>query len=305
MINAEGQYDERLPLQYGRHERRQSWTYIENGMGAIVNALAGASRAAGADIRTGEAVTGVRVEAGRVAGVATSSGAEYGADVVVASGGARELFEELVGREHLPADFLQTHVAPLFTTESVFMLHLGVDYDPSVHQNGAALCYYYLTYDIDESIRLCQDGVYHEGDDGFLVYIPSVHSPEMAPPGHHAVTLYTIAPNHPTGGTWQENKDEWAEKLLDIAERFVPGLREHEQVRVVLTPEDFRQRTHLARHAFGGCVPHVKIPPPPHETPVPGLWFVGAQSEVYGGVAGAMTGSKRVVERILDATRKG
>ena len=61
--------------------------------------------------------------------------------------------------------------------------------------------------------------------------------------------------------------------------------------------------TALEQHAFGGCVPHVKIAPPPHETPVPGLWFVGAQSEVYGGVAGAMTGSKRVVERILDATR--
>jgi phytoene dehydrogenase-like protein len=84
----------------------------------------------------------------------------------------------------------------------------------------------------------------------------------------------------------------------------VPGLREHEQVRVVLTPEDLRRRTHLARHAFGGCVPHVKIPPPPHETPVPGLWLAGSQSEAYGGVAGAMTGAKRVVERILSATRK-
>jgi phytoene dehydrogenase-like protein len=82
------------------------------------------------------------------------------------------------------------------------------------------------------------------------------------------------------------------------------GLLSSLLVRVVLTPEDFRQRTHLQQHAFGGCVPPVKIPPP-HETPVPGLWFVGAQSEVYGGVAGAMTGSKRVVERILDATRKG
>jgi len=73
---------------------------------------------------------------------------------------------------------------------------------------------------------------------------------------------------------------------------------------VVLTPEDFRQRTHLEHHAFGGCVPHVKIRAPPHEAPVTGLWLVGAQSEVYGGVAGAMTGSKRVVERILGTTRK-
>jgi phytoene dehydrogenase-like protein len=49
-----------------------------------------------------------------------------------------------------------------------------------------------------------QEGVYHEGEDGFLVYIPSVRSPEMAPSGHHAVTVYTIAPNHPTNGGWKE-----------------------------------------------------------------------------------------------------
>jgi len=45
MINAQGRYDERVPPQYGRGEHRQSWTYIKNGMGAIVNTLTGTAGA--------------------------------------------------------------------------------------------------------------------------------------------------------------------------------------------------------------------------------------------------------------------
>ncbi|MHA1454949.1 MAG: hypothetical protein ACTSXN_13195 [Promethearchaeota archaeon] len=40
-INAESQHDERVPLDYGGHQHRQSWSYIENGMGTIIAALAG------------------------------------------------------------------------------------------------------------------------------------------------------------------------------------------------------------------------------------------------------------------------
>jgi phytoene dehydrogenase-like protein len=201
-----------------------------------------------------------------------------------------------VGREHLPDDFLRDHVDNLSTTESVFMVHLGVNYDPSVYQHGSALCYYYLTYDVDRGIRECEEGIYHEGKDGFLIYIPSVHSPGMAPPGHHAVTVYTIAPNNPTNGTWMDDRESWAQKLLDLAEQQVPGLREHLVTKVILTPEEFRQRSHLANHAFGGCPPRLDQTPPKHKTPIEGLWFVGAQSEAYGGVTGAMTGADKVVK---------
>jgi phytoene dehydrogenase-like protein len=39
---------------------------------------------------------------------------------------------------------------------------------------------------------------------------------------------------------------------------------------------------------------------PAHRTPIEGLWFIGAQSESGGGVAGAMIGARNVAKRILE-----
>ena len=299
IINAESQYDERVPLDYKGHEHRSSWHFIKGGCIELVNALVEAIASNGGEIITETAIKKINIEQNRVKSVITSKNEVHEADLIIASGGAKELFLNLIGKENLPAEYVQKYINDLFTTESVFMIHLGVDYDPSIHQNGSPLCYYYFTYDIEKAIEECQKGIYHEGKDGLLIYIPSVHSPEMAPPGHHAVTVYTIAPNKPVNGTWQENKEEWAEKLLDIAEHHVPGLREHEKTRIILTPEDFQKRTHLKHHAFGGTVPHLKIPPPPYDTPIDGLWFVGGQTENFGGVTGVMIGANNVVNRIL------
>ncbi len=298
-INAESQYDDRIPLDYGGHQHRQSWSYIENGMESLVNALAGYIKDNGGKILTNISIEKINLKEERVKSVLLSNREEVEVELVIASGGAKELYLDLVGREHLSKEFIETFLDPLFITESVFMVHLGVNYDPSIYQNNAALCYYYFTYDINGSIKECQKGIYHEGNDGLLIYIPSLHSPEMAPPGHHAVTIYTIAPNNPINGSWKENKEDWAEKLLDLAEKFIPGLREHSQTKIILTPEDFKKRTYLKHHAFGGTVPHLNVPPPQHKTPIKGLWFVGAQSENFGGVVTGMVGAENAVKMVL------
>jgi phytoene dehydrogenase-like protein len=52
-INAEQQYDERIPLDYAGHEHRSSWVFIINGLIQLVNALAGAATGHGCLILTG------------------------------------------------------------------------------------------------------------------------------------------------------------------------------------------------------------------------------------------------------------
>ncbi|MFX0070755.1 MAG: phytoene desaturase family protein, partial [Candidatus Hermodarchaeota archaeon] len=304
IINAESQYDERIPLDYGKHEHRSSWTYIIGGCIELVNALASVVESNGGKIISNTAVTKINVENNKVKSLIASDGKEYGVDIIVASGGAKELYLDLIGKELLPENFVKTYIDDLFTTESVFMVHLGVDYDPSIHQKGASLCYYYLNYDVKSAIKECMESQFHKGEHGFLAYISSKHSPNMAPEGFHAISIYTIAPNNPINGNWEKDKEEWADYLLEIAERFLPDLRKHEITRVIITPEDFKKRTNLKKHAFGGTVPHLKIPPPPHKSPIEGLWFVGAQSETYGGVTSAMTGAENVVEIILREVNK-
>jgi all-trans-retinol 13,14-reductase len=297
-VNVETAFDKRIPLQVSDAGPRPSYRYILGGCGQLVQAMADQVRADGGEIHTCAAVCRIIVENGRAKGVFLNDGELRPADVVLASGGSRETFLNLVGREHLAGAFAeQVEGVPLM--ESVLMVHVGIDFDPTRYQPGA-LCYYYGTYDIEGGVGRCQRGEYHEGRDGFLIYIPSLHSPELAPSGHHAVTVYTIAPNHLSEGSWSERREELGDKLLAEAEKVIPGLRERSRVSVVLTPEDFRARTHTQHHSFGGAAPVMGKEGTPHRTPIKGLWFIGAQSQSRGGVASVMTGAHACVRMILE-----
>jgi hypothetical protein len=122
--------------------------------------------------------------------------------------------------------------------------------------------------------------------------------------GHHAVTIYTICPDTLREGDWDVLKKDCASKLIDNAEQHIPGLRKHIQVCEVLTPADFRQRTHLNHHAFGGIAPVMATWRVPLQTPLPSLRFVGAQSE-SGGVNSVVPGAYKTAQRIADSARRG
>ncbi|MBN1532417.1 MAG: NAD(P)/FAD-dependent oxidoreductase [Spirochaetes bacterium] len=297
-INVETPFDKRMPLQVSKAGPRPSYHYVRGGCEKLVALLADKIRSCGGAIYTNTPVNRIAVQDGRVKGIIHNDHEFKRADTVVASGGVREVMFDLVGKEHLPAEFIsRVNDVPLM--ESVHMIHLGVEYDIGRYQPGG-LCYYYQTYDIEDAVNRCQQGIYHEGRDGFLVYVPSLHSPEMAPEGLHAVTVYTIAPNHLDKGDWASRGEELSDTLLREVEKYLPGLRKRVKTTVIMTPDEFKKRTHLKHHAFGGRAPVMGKSGGPHRTPIDGLWFIGSQSEkIGGGVSGTMAASRRVVQMIL------
>lgn len=296
-INPEPVYDCRQPQSLGRGAEQIYHYSLLGGMPALVRALLGQIHAHGGQVLAGQEVNRVVVDGERVSGVELASGESLPADVVVASGGAHELFLGLLGEQYLPEGFsAKIQAMPLM--DSVFMLHLGVDVDPSPWLHGVCT-YFYGTYEVEGEIRRAKAGEYHEGAAGFVIHAPSLHSPEMAPPGCHALTIYTIAPDRLKDGDWDSRKQEYADKLLAHAERRIPGLCQHIKVREILTPEDFRRRTHTAHHAFGGLAPVMGAWRPPHQTPLEGLWFIGAQSESGGGVNNVIPAAYKVAQRII------
>jgi prolycopene isomerase len=180
---------------------------------------------------------------------------------------------------------------------SVFMIHLGVDYDPSdvLH---TVCTYFYGSYDIEGEVKRAQAGIYHEGEAGFVVHFPSLRSPGMAPKGMHALTIYTICPDQLADGDWETEKEKYADKLLEYAEKKLPGLREHIVVKRILSPVELRQLTHLDHHAFGGTAPVMNAWKIPHQTPIDGLWFIGAQSESGGGVNNVLPSAYKTAKKI-------
>jgi len=57
--------------------------------------------------------------------------------------------------------------------------------------------------------------------------------------------------------------------------------------------------THLHHHAFGGIAPVMNAWRVPHQTPVKGLWFIGAQSESGGGVNAVIPAAYRTARKAI------
>lgn len=301
-LNDERSFDVRIPRRLSTAGRRPTYHFIEGGCGRMVDAVTDAIREHDGSIYTNATVEKIVVEGDRVRGVQLAGGHFEPAEVVFASGGARETFFERLGRVYLPSSFAY-QIDELAVMESVLMVQLGLDLDPSPYQSRP-LTYYYGTYDVAGAVARCLEGRYHKGADGFVLYIPSIHSPDLAPEGRHAVTLYTIAPNTLDRGSWQTRRERLTDRLVGYADQVIPGLEDHIQTQVVLTPYDFRQRFYQSHHAFGGRIPMLGQTGPGYETPIHGLWFIGAQSRSGGGVQNVMVGAREAV-RAFEAGRRG
>ncbi len=297
--NQENAYDRRIPQKraLGIGPKNITYQFIRGGCGKLVEAILGVIEKNGGIVHTNRAINRILVEKDRVAGVELSDGTKKDAEIVMASGGARECFFSMIGREKLPAEFAQK-IDDIPLMESVFMVQIGTAMDPTPYQD-VPLNYYYGTYDIDQEVRRTRSGQYHEGRAGFLIYIPSLHSPQMAPPGRHAVTVYTIAPNTITNG-WPKEKDRMTKKLIAYAEEFIPGLGTNPEVVVTLCPPDFGRLVHQREHhSFGGYCPMRNRAGAPHRTPFRGLWFIGSQSEGAPGVWTQAITSRKVVRAAM------
>ena len=89
----------------GTYHQHGGW-YPEGGAQAISAALAEVLREHGGEIRCGQSVTGFDVEGDRVLAVTTDQGLRLEAEVFVSNASAPTTLLELVGREHLPVDYL-------------------------------------------------------------------------------------------------------------------------------------------------------------------------------------------------------
>ena len=174
-INSEASFDCRMPDELEKGASQLFQYHVLGGINNLVQALVEKIRTCDGRIFTNCTVARILVTDGRVSGVTDRDGNRFPAEVVIASGGARETFFKLVGEELLPVEFSKkVHELPLM--DSVFMVHLGLDYDPSPYLHGA-VTYFYGTYEVEDAIARARQGYYHEGKDGFVVHLPSLYSP--------------------------------------------------------------------------------------------------------------------------------
>jgi phytoene dehydrogenase-like protein len=142
--------------------------------------------------------------------------------------------------------------------------------------------------------------------------IPSVVDPTVAPPGRHLMSIFVqYAPYHLAEGHWDDVKEPFADRCLELLERHAPGFRASVLHREVLSPLDLERRFGLTGgNIFQGAMGLSQLfsmrPFPgaaDYRTPVPGLYLCGAATHPGGGVMGAC--GYNAAREILRDTRRG
>ena len=279
-----------------------SATYARGGMGALATALAEAAKKAGAEIRTRASVAAVIGADGEKPKVVLEGGEEIKSRIVVSNADPRTTFLNLVDPVDLDPNFLskmRNYRAP----GTVGKLNLALESlpafrgvngdDPKLKLGGRI----HIGPEIDYLERAFDASKYGEfsGEPYLDITIPSLNDPSLAPEGKHVMSIHVqFAPYKLKQGDWTTRREEFAENVLSLLERYAPTVRESIVAAQMLTPADLEQTYGLS----GGHIHHGEqtldqfftfrplIGWAQYRTPLKRLYLCGAGTHPGGGLTG-------------------
>ena len=267
------------------------------GLGALSDALAGAARAASAEIRTGAAVARILVQDDRAAGVVLESGEEIPARAVVSSADPKTTFLRLLGSEHLDAGFVR-RIVHLRSRGLAAKLHLALAAPPQFAAlEPAALGGRLLWAPSPEHIeRAYNHAKYGEFSTSPMLEItmPTAADPALAPRGKHVLSVVAQYAPYALAGGWASGQARFTELLIDTLATLAPGLRAQVEHAELLTPVDIEREFRITgghwHHAELALDQFFMLRPIPgvaqYRAPVGGLFLCGAGCHPGGGVMG-------------------
>lgn len=288
-------------LMAGAHRGRPARP--RGGSGAFVASLARALCAAGGDLLTGNGVTRVLVERGRAAGVRLDDGMELHASrAIVSAVDARRLFLDLMAPSDVPP-YLHGEVRRIRVgADNVSEMSMGValaglpDFGPALTGPALAASLY-----LAPTLRAVEEAFLDiaRGDlparPVLMWALPSLTDPSLAPPDGQTLWIAAFVPwRLRDGRSWDDAREEMADRLLAALAAQAPGLPSLVRGRVVLSPLDWARRT----GNLAGSADHVDMTldqmlgnrPSPrlahYRTPIRGLYLTGAGTHPGGGISG-------------------
>jgi len=296
----------------------RSWGLSRGGTGAVSNAIAGAARRFGAEIRTEAPVAHILTRHGRATGVALENGDEILADLVVSSVDPRLTFERFMDAKALPDEFVEG-VRRYKYRGSSGKVNLALDALPDFtcrpgageHLRGAVSISPSVDY-MERAYDQAKHGAFSERPYIDIV-IPTLSDSSLAPPGKHVMSCFVqYAPYHlKPGDVWDDARREaFGDAVVDAIAVHAPNIRNIIRHRQVLTPLDIERTFGLSEgNIFQGELSLEQLfflrPVPgwaQYATPVERLYMCGSATHPGGGIMGAP--GKNAAEKILkDAKR--
>jgi phytoene dehydrogenase-like protein len=267
------------------------------GLGAVSEALAGAARAAGAQIRTLAQVERILVREDRAIGVVLASGEQIHAQSVVSSADPKTTFLKLLGSEHLDAGFAR-RVSQVRSRGLTAKLHLALDHlPPFPGLSPEALCArLVLAPSCDYIERAYNHAKYDEFSSAPVleVTLPTLADPTLAPPGKHVMSIVVQYAPYALKGGWDAQREAFTDRIIDTLAAYVPQLPGAICARELLVPPDIEREFRITgghwHHAELALDQLLMVRPVPgaaqYATPVAGLYLCGAGCHPGGGVMG-------------------
>jgi len=286
----------------GVNGHRGLWGFVRGGMGAVSNAIAESARSHGAVIRTNAPVAKILVKEGRVRGVALENGDEIQARVVASGADPRRTFLQLMEARDLDPDFLDG--IRRFRCEGTSLkMNLALSGLPEFRalagapgpQHKATM---HICPSIDYVERAWDDAKYGRPSHSPLIEmtIPTLYDPSLAPPGRHIMGIFLqYAPYTLRGATWDELREGYADRVLEVVEEYCPNIKSIVLERQTLSPLDLERRFGIT----GGNIFHGEMSADQmfvlrplagfarYRMPVRGLYLCGSGAHPGGGVMGA------------------
>lgn len=289
---------------------RQS-AYALGGPGALTNAVKSFAESVGVEFRMSTKVESIRVEEGTCKGVRLQGGEEIEAARVVSALDPHTTLTHLTGTEWLDPEFVEK-INQIRSNASVSVLHLGLSQLPrfkGIELEADALSGSVVVADSLNYIERAFDAAkYSELPDKPVLYItiPSVADSSMAPAGNHVMHVWIQYTPYALGeGSWDEQKDAFANRIVSMLDSLAPGLKDSVLHQTLVTPPDMER-------SFGmrnGCLYHADLTldqllymrPVPrwfkYDTPIDGLHLCGAGSHP-GGIGTGLPGKNAALSLI-------
>ncbi len=279
----------------------RSWGLSRGGTGAISNAIAGAAREAGAEIRTEAPIEKILLKNGVAKGVVLKNGDEFHATVVSSSVDPRLTFMKMIGEEQLPDGFVDDLKRYKFRGSSG-KVNLALDGlpnfkclpGPGAHLRGAVS----ISPSVDYMERAYDEAKYGRFSRRPYIdmVIPSLTDPSVAPPGKHVMSCFVqYAPYNLKEGNWDEKREEFGDTVIDTIAEHAPNIKDLILHRQVLTPLDLERDFGLSEgNIFQGELTLEQLfflrPAPgwaQYRTPIKNLYMCGSATHPGGGIMGA------------------
>ena len=302
--------------------KRGQWGHARGGMGSITQAMAKECTARGVAIRLSAPVARVVVEEDRAVGVELDGGEIVHARRVIANVNPRLLFERLVPRQHVDADFLR-RIGGYRCGSATFRMNVALSALPdfSCARGVAPASHHAAGIVIAPSLAYMERAYFDARTIGISrapiveMLIPSVVDDSLAPPGMHVASLFCqhVHPQMPAvnGRSFDDARDDIADLMIATVDAVAPNFKASVVGRRAYTPLDLEREFGLVGgdifHGALGLDQLFSARPvlgnADYRMPVAGLYLCGAGAHPGGGVTG-IPGRNAAREILRDVRRR-